>query len=126
MSFKDHLEMISLNESPSKKAKFWQSFVRSLKGKWLYFILLASFDHNNLCRNIGYSWGRKMKEIISKIWKFFQNSVIWHFKKSSRYKNYKYISLWTRVKAIKTVWNIIRVSEKYVFSSFPQEKMFYK
>ncbi|XP_018573751.1 uncharacterized protein LOC108912837 isoform X2 [Anoplophora glabripennis] len=32
MSFKDHLEMISLNESPSKKAKFWQSFVRSLKG----------------------------------------------------------------------------------------------
>ncbi|KAJ8931004.1 hypothetical protein NQ314_016139 [Rhamnusium bicolor] len=31
MSFKEHLEMISLNESPSKKAKFWQSFVRSLK-----------------------------------------------------------------------------------------------
>lgn len=32
MSFKSHLEMISLNETPSKKAKFWQSFVRSLKG----------------------------------------------------------------------------------------------
>ncbi|CAH1236787.1 unnamed protein product [Diabrotica balteata] len=32
MSFKEHLEMISLNETPSKKAKFWQSFVRSLKG----------------------------------------------------------------------------------------------
>ncbi|XP_028127713.2 uncharacterized protein LOC114324164 isoform X1 [Diabrotica virgifera virgifera] len=32
MSFKEHLEMISLNESPSKKAKFWQAFVRSLKG----------------------------------------------------------------------------------------------
>ncbi|XP_023015644.1 myofilin isoform X1 [Leptinotarsa decemlineata] len=32
MSFKEHLEMIGLNESPSKKAKFWQSFVRSLKG----------------------------------------------------------------------------------------------
>ncbi|XP_030750715.1 LOW QUALITY PROTEIN: uncharacterized protein LOC115878378 [Sitophilus oryzae] len=30
--FKNHLEMISLNETPSKKAKFWQSFVRSLKG----------------------------------------------------------------------------------------------
>lgn len=30
--FKNHLEMISRNESPSKKAKFWQSFVRSLKG----------------------------------------------------------------------------------------------
>ncbi|XP_019873025.1 uncharacterized protein LOC109601245 isoform X1 [Aethina tumida] len=32
MSFKEHLEMIGLNETPSKKAKFWQSFVRSLKG----------------------------------------------------------------------------------------------
>ncbi|XP_018319685.1 uncharacterized protein LOC108733128 [Agrilus planipennis] len=30
--FKNHLEMISRNESASKKAKFWQSFVRSLKG----------------------------------------------------------------------------------------------
>jgi len=30
--FKNHLEMISRNETASKKAKFWQSFVRSLKG----------------------------------------------------------------------------------------------
>lgn len=31
--FKQHLEMIGRNETPSKKAKFWQSYVRSLKGK---------------------------------------------------------------------------------------------
>ncbi|XP_026330637.1 uncharacterized protein LOC113238120 isoform X4 [Hyposmocoma kahamanoa] len=30
--FKNHLEMIGRNETPSKKARFWQSFVRSLKG----------------------------------------------------------------------------------------------
>ncbi|KAL7728606.1 hypothetical protein ACLKA6_012599 [Drosophila palustris] len=30
--FKNHLEMIGRNESPSKKAKFWQSYIRSLKG----------------------------------------------------------------------------------------------
>jgi len=30
--FKQHLEMIGRNETPSKKAKFWQSYVRSLKG----------------------------------------------------------------------------------------------
>jgi len=30
--FKNHLDMIGRNESPSKKAKFWQSYVRSLKG----------------------------------------------------------------------------------------------
>ncbi|XP_065158045.1 uncharacterized protein Mf isoform X1 [Atheta coriaria] len=30
--FKSHLEMIGRNETASKKAKFWQSFVRSLKG----------------------------------------------------------------------------------------------
>jgi len=30
--FKSHLEMIGRNETPSKKAKFWQSYVRSLKG----------------------------------------------------------------------------------------------
>ncbi|XP_022914508.1 uncharacterized protein [Onthophagus taurus] len=30
--FKNHLEMIGRNETASKKAKFWQSFVRSLKG----------------------------------------------------------------------------------------------
>jgi len=30
--FKQHLEMIWRNETPSKKAKFWQSYVRSLKG----------------------------------------------------------------------------------------------
>ncbi|XP_050550375.1 uncharacterized protein LOC118281905 isoform X4 [Spodoptera frugiperda] len=30
--FKSHLEMIGRNETPSKKARFWQSFVRSLKG----------------------------------------------------------------------------------------------
>lgn len=31
--FKNHLEMIGRNETASKKARFWQSFVRSLKGK---------------------------------------------------------------------------------------------
>lgn len=31
--FKQHLEMIGRNESPTKKAKFWQSYIRSLKGK---------------------------------------------------------------------------------------------
>jgi len=30
--FKQHLEMIGRNETPSKKAKFWQSYIRSLKG----------------------------------------------------------------------------------------------
>lgn len=30
--FKNHLEMIGRNETASKKAKFWQSFVGSLKG----------------------------------------------------------------------------------------------
>ncbi|XP_055377574.1 uncharacterized protein LOC129609588 isoform X5 [Condylostylus longicornis] len=30
--FKSHLDMIGRNETPSKKAKFWQSYVRSLKG----------------------------------------------------------------------------------------------
>ncbi|XP_073946212.1 myofilin isoform X2 [Choristoneura fumiferana] len=30
--FKSHLEMIGRNETASKKARFWQSFVRSLKG----------------------------------------------------------------------------------------------
>jgi hypothetical protein len=30
--FKQHLQMIGYNESPNKKAKFWQSYVRSLKG----------------------------------------------------------------------------------------------
>lgn len=34
--FKSHLEMIGRNESPSKKAKFWQSYIRSLKGKQIY------------------------------------------------------------------------------------------
>lgn len=33
--FKNHLEMIGRNETASKKAKFWQSFVGSLKGKFL-------------------------------------------------------------------------------------------
>lgn len=31
--FKQHLQMIGYNETPNKKAKFWQSYVRSLKGK---------------------------------------------------------------------------------------------
>jgi hypothetical protein len=30
--FKNHLEMIGRNETPTKKAKFWQSYIRSLKG----------------------------------------------------------------------------------------------
>jgi len=30
--FKNHLAMIGYNESPNKKAKFWQSYIRSLKG----------------------------------------------------------------------------------------------
>ncbi|XP_063707452.1 uncharacterized protein LOC134836147 isoform X2 [Culicoides brevitarsis] len=30
--FKQHLQMIGYNETPNKKAKFWQSYVRSLKG----------------------------------------------------------------------------------------------
>jgi hypothetical protein len=31
--FKNHMDMISLNEPVTKKAKFWQSYVRALKGK---------------------------------------------------------------------------------------------
>ena len=31
--FKNHLAMIGYNESPNKKAKFWQSYIRSLKGE---------------------------------------------------------------------------------------------
>lgn len=34
--FKQHLEMIGRNETPSKKAKFWQSYIRSLKGNISY------------------------------------------------------------------------------------------
>lgn len=30
--FASHLAMIGFNETPNKKAKFWQSYVRSLKG----------------------------------------------------------------------------------------------
>uniref|UniRef100_A0A182SI08 Myofilin n=1 Tax=Anopheles maculatus TaxID=74869 RepID=A0A182SI08_9DIPT len=30
--FKNHLAMIGMNETPNKKAKFWQSYIRSLKG----------------------------------------------------------------------------------------------
>lgn len=30
--FKQHLAMIGFNETPNKKAKFWQSYIRSLKG----------------------------------------------------------------------------------------------
>lgn len=33
--FKQHLEMIGRNETPTKKAKFWQSYVRSLKGIYI-------------------------------------------------------------------------------------------
>jgi len=31
-SFRNHMDMISLNEPVTKKAKFWQSYVRALKG----------------------------------------------------------------------------------------------
>ncbi len=34
--FKQHLEMIGRNETPAKKAKFWQSYIRSLKGNVYY------------------------------------------------------------------------------------------
>lgn len=42
--FKQHLEMIGRNETPSKKAKFWQSYVRSLKGNYkiIHFNGIAS------------------------------------------------------------------------------------
>ncbi|XP_065074984.1 uncharacterized protein LOC135698774 isoform X2 [Ochlerotatus camptorhynchus] len=30
--FRNHLAMIGMNETPNKKAKFWQSYIRSLKG----------------------------------------------------------------------------------------------
>lgn len=46
--FKNHLDIISRNETPSKKAKFWQSFVRSLKGELFvsmrFAVNLVSFD----------------------------------------------------------------------------------
>jgi len=32
MSFRNHFDMISLNEPVTHKAKFWQSYVRALKG----------------------------------------------------------------------------------------------
>lgn len=31
--FKNHLAMIGFNETPNKKAKFWQAYIRSLKGE---------------------------------------------------------------------------------------------
>lgn len=31
--FKSHLAMIGFNETPNKKAKFWQAYIRSLKGE---------------------------------------------------------------------------------------------
>ncbi|XP_055606070.1 uncharacterized protein LOC129754177 isoform X2 [Uranotaenia lowii] len=30
--FKSHLAMIGMNETPNKKARFWQTYIRSLKG----------------------------------------------------------------------------------------------
>lgn len=45
--FKQHLEMIGRNENPTKKAKFWQSYVRSLKGKQFYpAFFYLSHEHN--------------------------------------------------------------------------------
>lgn len=41
--FKQHLEMIGRNESPTKKAKFWQSYVRSLKGPTIFLFM----NHNS-------------------------------------------------------------------------------
>ena len=31
--FKQHFDMISMNEPVTRKAKFWQSYVRALKGQ---------------------------------------------------------------------------------------------
>lgn len=43
--FKQHLEMIGRNETPTKKAKFWQSYVRSLKGEYsLYMFPPCNFN----------------------------------------------------------------------------------
>lgn len=40
--FKNHLDMIGRNEPIQRKAKFWQSYVRSLKGKDSFVPALAS------------------------------------------------------------------------------------
>lgn len=51
--FKQHLEMIGRNETPSKKAKFWQSYVRSLKGNSNknvnFFLSLKRWCWHNCC-----------------------------------------------------------------------------
>lgn len=43
--FKNHLDMIGRNEPIQRKAKFWQSYVRSLKGK-ASFPLAAQPGHS--------------------------------------------------------------------------------
>lgn len=43
--FKQHLEMIGRNETASKKAKFWQSYIRSLKGKILIIKQIVQKRH---------------------------------------------------------------------------------
>lgn len=42
--FKNHLAMIGFNESPNKKAKFWQAYIRSLKGKELKWVFRWYFS----------------------------------------------------------------------------------
>lgn len=56
--FKQHLEMIGRNETPSKKAKFWQSYVRSLKGNfplyimWIYAEIVVAMRMRSWIENI--------------------------------------------------------------------------
>lgn len=42
--FKNHLAMIGYNESPNKKAKFWQSYIRSLKGEYISKFVRLQID----------------------------------------------------------------------------------
>lgn len=44
--FKNHLDMIGRNEPVSKKAKFWQSYVRSLKGNIIFICAEQQIDTN--------------------------------------------------------------------------------
>lgn len=50
--FKNHLEMIGRNETPSKKAKFWQSYVRSLKGNVDCFRQIRGCSANSITNKL--------------------------------------------------------------------------
>lgn len=56
--FKNHLAMIGYNETPNKKAKFWQAYIRSLKGERLYWTLWL-----DVCLNLWFFYALGSEDI---------------------------------------------------------------